>query len=43
MSNIAEQFRDGRMQAIPMTYRVDFSNKSIDRIIDLTERKTLNV
>ena len=30
LSNVAEKLADGRMSATPMTYRLDFSNSSID-------------
>ena len=30
IANVAEKFNDGRMVAVPMTYRVDFSNTSVD-------------
>lgn len=35
LTNIAEKFKDGRMQAIPMTYRVDFKNTSVDKVVKL--------
>lgn len=30
ITNVAEKLGDGRMKATPMTYRVDFSNSSVD-------------
>lgn len=33
ISNVASKLRDGRMTAVPMTYRVDFSNSSVDNVI----------
>jgi hypothetical protein len=33
IANVAEKLNDGRMTAVPMTYRVDFSNSSVDRVI----------
>lgn len=36
LADVAEKFRDGRMQATPMTYRVDFKNTSVDKVISLT-------
>lgn len=33
--NVAEKIDDGRIQATPMTYRVDFSNSSVDKKITL--------
>ncbi len=36
LANVAEKFKDGRMQAIPMTYRVDFKNTSVDKVIRLS-------
>ena len=35
LTNIAEKYNNGLLQATPMTYRVDFSNNSVDCIIDL--------
>jgi len=35
LSNVASKMDDGRMQTTPMTYRVDFSNSSIDSTIEL--------
>lgn len=35
LSNVAEKLADGRMTATPMTYRVDFSNTSVDQHIVL--------
>lgn len=35
LSNIAEKLKDGRMSATPMTYRVNFSNTSVDQQIVL--------
>lgn len=37
LSNVAEKLSDGRMMATPMTYRVDFSNTSVDQTIDLQQ------
>lgn len=42
LSNVAEKLKDGRMQAIPMTYRVDFSNTSVDNIVNLTTEEVTN-
>lgn len=33
IANVAEKLNDGRMTAVPMTYRVDFSNSSVDSVI----------
>lgn len=33
IANVAEKLSDGRMTAVPMTYRVDFSNSSVDSVI----------
>lgn len=33
ISNVSDKFSDGRMQAIPMTYRVDFNNTAVDKVI----------
>lgn len=35
LTNVAQKFKEGKMQATPMTYRVDFSNNSIDNVIKL--------
>lgn len=35
ISNVAEKLKDGRIKATPMTYRLDFSNNSVDKEIDL--------
>lgn len=36
LANVAEKLNDGRMQAVPMTYRVDFKNSSVDKVVNLT-------
>lgn len=33
IDNVADKIDDGRIQAIPMTYRFDFSNNSVDKLI----------
>lgn len=33
LSNVSEKFKDGRMQAVPTTYRVDFGNSAVDSVI----------
>lgn len=33
LANVSEKFKDGRMQAVPTTYRVDFSNSAVDSVI----------
>ena len=33
ITNVAEKLDDGRMTAVPMTYRVDFSSSSVDSVI----------
>jgi len=35
LTNLAQKFKEGKMQATPMTYRVDFSNNSVDSVINL--------
>jgi len=35
LTNVAEKLSNGRMKATPMTYRVDFSNTSVDQCIDI--------
>lgn len=35
IEDVAEKIKDGRIQATPMTYRVDFSNDSVTKKIDL--------
>lgn len=35
IEDVAEKIKDGRIQITPMTYRVDFSNSSVTRLIDL--------
>lgn len=35
LSNVADKLNDGRMQATPMTYRIDFGNDSVDNVIEL--------
>lgn len=35
IENVAEKIKDGRIQAIPMTYRIDFSNNSVTKTIKL--------
>ena len=35
LSNVAEKLHDGRMSATPMTYRLDFSNTSVDQQVVL--------
>jgi len=37
LSNIAQKFKEGKMQATPMTYRVDFSNNCIDDVVCLQQ------
>ena len=37
LTNVAEKLNDGRMKATPMTYRIDFSNSSIDQNITLKQ------
>ena len=37
LSNVAEKLEDGRMSATPMTYRVDFSNTSVDQQVVLQQ------
>lgn len=33
LKNIADKIEDGKMTVVPMTYRVDFSNSSVDAVI----------
>lgn len=33
LANVSEKLNDGRMTAVPMTYRVDFNNASVDAVI----------
>ncbi len=33
LANVSEKFKDGRMQAVPTTYRVDFNNSAVDSVI----------
>lgn len=33
IANVAEKLNDGRMTAVPMTYRVDFNKSSVDSVI----------
>ncbi len=33
LANVSEKLKDGRMSAVPMTYRVDFSSSSVDAVI----------
>ena len=35
LSNVSEKLQTGRMQATPMTYRIDFGNDSVDNVIEL--------
>ena len=35
LENVAEKLDDGRITATPMTYRMDFTNTSIDKVIEL--------
>lgn len=35
LTNVAQKFKEGKMQATPMTYRVDFSKTSVDSVIKL--------
>jgi hypothetical protein len=35
LGNVSDKLKDGRMTATPMTYRVDFSNTSVDSVIQL--------
>ena len=39
ISNVAEKLSDGRMRATPMTYRLDFSNSSVDGYVKLRDEK----
>ena len=34
LKNVADKIEDGRMTIVPMTYRVDFSNSSVDAVIN---------
>jgi len=38
IEDVAEKIKDGRIQATPMTYRVDFSSSSVTKRIDLESR-----
>ena len=33
LANVSEKFKDGRMQAVPTTYRVHFNNSAVDSVI----------
>lgn len=35
IEDVAEKIKDGRIQATPMTYRIDYSNDSVNRLIPL--------
>ncbi len=35
IENIAEKIKDGRIQATPMTYRVDYSSSAVNSLIPL--------
>lgn len=37
LADVAQKFKEGKMQATPMTYRVDFSNSSVDKVIRLQQ------
>lgn len=37
LANVAQKLSEGIIQAVPMTYRVDFSNNSVDNVIRITE------
>lgn len=37
LANVAKKLSEGLIQAVPMTYRVDFSNSSVDSVIRITE------
>lgn len=37
LADVAQKFKEGKMQATPMTYRVDFSNSSVDNVICLQQ------
>ena len=36
LTDVAEKIKNGKIQAVPMTYRVDFSNNCIDDVIELS-------
>ena len=37
---LAEKIKDGRIQVTPMTYRVDFSNSSVDKEIPIRNEES---
>ena len=39
INDVADKIKDGRIQATPMTYRVDYSNDSVDSVIPLKEEE----
>lgn len=40
INNVAEKIKDGRIQVTPMTYRVDFSNSSVDKEIPIRNEES---
>lgn len=37
LANVAQKFSNGQIQAVPMTYRVDFSNSCVDDVIRIQQ------
>lgn len=37
INNVAQKFSDGKMAIVPMTYRVDFSNSSVDKDFEIKQ------
>ena len=40
INNVFEKIKDGRIQVTPMTYRVDFSNSSVDKEIPIRNEES---
>ena len=41
LANVAQKFSDGKIQAVPMTYRVDFSNSCVDNVIRIQQTQVV--
>lgn len=35
ISNVAEKYKDGKLQVVPITYRIDFSSSAVDKVISI--------
>jgi hypothetical protein len=42
MTDIAQKYKDGIIQAVPTTYRLDFKNNAIDEVINQESEVSAN-